>query len=195
MGGRRIKNISGTRAGGLRAAAKIKEKYGEDFYKKAGYKGAHARVNPYKGFKEDPSLAKMVGSIGGHRSHRCRIITPADNMRDDEWAFLLKMSNRAAGELRQIDKVISAVDQHNVYYAVSDYWQKGDWVSAVTKVCNHRNYFKALLLVVQREFDNYSERVEGQPRRSRDRESLRVIRNVRKALITLGEENGELKKD
>ena len=60
--------MSGTKAGGAKAAATNKAKYGEDFYKRLGHRGGS--VCGRKGFALNPELAKIAGSIGGHRSKR-----------------------------------------------------------------------------------------------------------------------------
>lgn len=60
--------MAGTRAGGLEAAAVIKKKYGEDFYKRAGRKGGKAGTTG--GFASSKSLAKRAGRKGGKSSRR-----------------------------------------------------------------------------------------------------------------------------
>jgi len=60
--------MSGTKAGGLKAAAKVKEKYGKDFYKIQGAKGG--RNGHTGGFAYNPALAVVAGSRGGKNSRR-----------------------------------------------------------------------------------------------------------------------------
>lgn len=60
--------MAGTKAGGLKAAATNKAKYGEDFYKKAGQRGG--RNGHTGGFASNRELAKEAGRKGGMISRR-----------------------------------------------------------------------------------------------------------------------------
>lgn len=60
--------MSGTRAGGLKAAATNKARYGSDFYAGIGAKGG--RNGHTGGFAANPALAKIAGAIGGRKSRR-----------------------------------------------------------------------------------------------------------------------------
>lgn len=60
--------MSGTKAGGLKAAATNIEKYGDDFYKRIGQKGG--RNGHTGGFASNPALAKIAGRKGGSKSRR-----------------------------------------------------------------------------------------------------------------------------
>ncbi|MGW5074029.1 hypothetical protein [Rhodococcus sp. NPDC004095] len=62
--------MSGTKAGGLKAARKNKELHGEDFYKKIGAKGGATPTQIPKGFAANPKLASFAGTKGGHKSRR-----------------------------------------------------------------------------------------------------------------------------
>ena len=55
--------MAGTRAGGLKAAAKNKSKYGKDFYTRIGKKGG--RNGRTGGFYNNPELARHAGQKGG----------------------------------------------------------------------------------------------------------------------------------
>lgn len=55
--------MAGTRAGGLKAAAKNKEKHGSDFYSRIGKKGG--RNGRTGGFYNNPELARHAGRKGG----------------------------------------------------------------------------------------------------------------------------------
>ena len=57
----------GTRAGGLKAAQKIKEKHGDDFFRIQGAVGGFMG-NKNKGFRVHPELTKTAGAKGGSRS-------------------------------------------------------------------------------------------------------------------------------
>lgn len=62
------KIMAGTKAGGLKAAAKNKEKHGSDFYSRIGKKGGqNGRTG---GFATNPELAKIAGRKGGLISRR-----------------------------------------------------------------------------------------------------------------------------
>ena len=60
--------MAGTKAGGLKAVATNKAKYGEDFYKKAGQKGG--RNGHTGGFASNHDLAVEAGRKGGMKSKR-----------------------------------------------------------------------------------------------------------------------------
>ena len=60
--------MSGTKAGGLKAAARNKEIHGEDFYARIGKKGG--LVCGMKGFALNPELARVAGAKGGKISKR-----------------------------------------------------------------------------------------------------------------------------
>ena len=60
--------MSGTIAGGLKAARANIEKYGKDFYKIQGAKGG--RNGHTGGFAANPELAKAAGAKGGRISRR-----------------------------------------------------------------------------------------------------------------------------
>lgn len=60
--------MPGTKAGGLKAAATNKAKYGADFYKIQGAKGG--RIGRTGGFAANPVLASLAGAKGGRLSKR-----------------------------------------------------------------------------------------------------------------------------
>lgn len=60
--------MSGTKAGGKKAALTNIKKYGKDFYRINGAKGGH---NGHTGgFAANPELAKIAGQKGGRISRR-----------------------------------------------------------------------------------------------------------------------------
>lgn len=60
--------MAGTKAGGLKAAATNKAKYGKGFYSRIGKKGGqNGRTG---GFATNPKLAKIAGRKGGLISRR-----------------------------------------------------------------------------------------------------------------------------
>lgn len=72
----------GTKAGGQKAAATTKAKYGEDFYKKNGAKGG--RSGHTGGFAANPALARIAGAKGGRISRRGPAKTAAKNSSNPE---------------------------------------------------------------------------------------------------------------
>ena len=60
--------MSGTKAGGRKAAETNKQKYGHDFYANIGRKGG--RNGNTGGFAANPELARIAGAIGGRKSKR-----------------------------------------------------------------------------------------------------------------------------
>lgn len=70
--------MSGTKAGGLKAAKTNKKRYGKDFYKNNGAKGGKA--TGLKGFALNRELAKKAGVKGGAMSKRSGKITTASNV-------------------------------------------------------------------------------------------------------------------
>lgn len=62
--------MAGTREGGLKAAATLKAKKGNDFYVRIGRKGGRAEV--VKGFGTNRTIASLAGSKGGRISRARR---------------------------------------------------------------------------------------------------------------------------
>ena len=60
--------MPGTKAGGLKAAATNKAKYGDGFYSNIGAKGG--RNGKTGGFASNPALARLAGAKGGKKSRR-----------------------------------------------------------------------------------------------------------------------------
>ena len=60
--------MAGTKAGGAKAAATNKAKYGADFYSKIGQKGGQNGTTG--GFAANRELAKIAGQKGGRISRR-----------------------------------------------------------------------------------------------------------------------------
>ena len=67
--------MAGTKAGGMKAAATNKAKFGSDFYAKIGAKGGkNGRTG---GFAANPELARIAGAKGGRISRRGKKAAPA----------------------------------------------------------------------------------------------------------------------
>lgn len=62
--------MTGTRAGGLRAAQTNKELYGKDFYKNMGKIGGSRSHQATRFFALHPDIAKTAGAKGGRTSTR-----------------------------------------------------------------------------------------------------------------------------
>ena len=60
--------MAGTKAGGMKAAATNKARYGNDWYRKIGQIGG--RNGTTGGFAANPALAKIAGAKGGRISRR-----------------------------------------------------------------------------------------------------------------------------
>ncbi|HET9721894.1 MAG TPA: hypothetical protein VFP32_02595 [Candidatus Saccharimonadales bacterium] len=60
--------MSGTKAGGQKAAATNKAKYGPDFYARIGQMGG--KLGHTGGFFADRELARKAGQVGGRISRR-----------------------------------------------------------------------------------------------------------------------------
>lgn len=60
--------MAGTKAGGLKATATNKAKYGEGFYARIGRMGG--QNGHTGGFAANPELAKLAGAKGGRKSRR-----------------------------------------------------------------------------------------------------------------------------
>ena len=83
--------MSATREGGLKAAKKNKQLYGEDFYKKIGAKGG--RAGNTGGFYANRELAREAGRKGGSKSSRKGIKNKAKEPRKATW--LKRLLSRA----------------------------------------------------------------------------------------------------
>lgn len=173
--------MSGTPEGGRKAAAKTKELYGLKQVKQWGAENCAKRKHHYMGFKEDAELASRAGAKGGGLGHRHRTINAGDPLRDEEWAVILKLVNRACGVIRLKDNSIDAIEQHNIYHKVFELWEKQDWVTAMTKVSSHPEFQVQFYTELVKEYLYYTELVKGQSRRTPDREHLRIVRNIKAA--------------
>lgn len=72
--------MAGSKEGGKKAALTMKERYGNDVYKRLGQKGGKVVTDKPKGFAANHELAKRAGAKGGRKSKR----GPAKNKEDKE---------------------------------------------------------------------------------------------------------------
>lgn len=63
--------MAGTKAGGQKAAATNKTKYGKDFYARIGKMGG--QLGHTGGFYADRELARKAGQMGGRISRRTKV--------------------------------------------------------------------------------------------------------------------------
>ena len=75
--------MSGTRQGGLKAAKKNLENYGDNFYRLIGSKGG--RKTGKKGFALNPALASVAGRKGGLKSRRTGVTTGQGKEKEYVW--------------------------------------------------------------------------------------------------------------
>lgn len=87
--------MAGTKAGGIKAAATNKEKYGSEFYASIGRKGG--QNGHTGGFAANPELARIAGSIGGKISKRGKA---KGNKSAEE-----KLSKAARREVAEYEKI------------------------------------------------------------------------------------------
>lgn len=171
--------MAGNPISGRKAAMTTKQRYGEGAFQKWGAEGNKKRINPKPLFK-DKAAASKAGTTGGKRGKRHRNITLGSKLTAGEWGILLKLSNRAAGQLR-LRGEIDVIEQHNVYHHVMDAWEHGAWLDAIINVLKHPLYIESLGKTIEEECLIYEKKVEGQPRHSYDREYYSELRNVRAA--------------
>ena len=75
--------MSGTKAGGLKAAKKNKERHGKDFYRIIGSKGG--QNGHTGGFAANPELARKAGAKGGRISRRTGVATGQGKEKEYIW--------------------------------------------------------------------------------------------------------------
>lgn len=171
--------MSGTTEGGKKAAARVRQEYGTDAYAKWGREGHRVRKISVGGLN-DPNRVKEIAAKGGATSHRARKITVNDKLRPDEWGVLLKIINSTAGKLRlaEGEDSFSAMEQHAICYRVFEYWEKEDWVGAMTRISTHPMWVDVLGELLEETSAYYTKRSKGTPRLSEDRELARIYRNL-----------------
>jgi uncharacterized protein len=67
--------MAGTQAGGRKAAATNKMRYGANFYELIGRRGG--KISRGGGFAKDPQLARVAGAKGGRASRRTKTSSAA----------------------------------------------------------------------------------------------------------------------
>lgn len=77
--------MSGTKAGGLKAAMKNKKLHGDDFYRIIGSKGGQQKPSKPRGFAANPELASIAGAKGGRISRRTGVTTGQGKEKEYVW--------------------------------------------------------------------------------------------------------------
>ena len=75
--------MPGTKAGGMKAAKKNKERYGDNFYRMIGSKGG--QNGHTGGFAANPALAREAGAKGGRISRRTGVTTGQGKEKEYIW--------------------------------------------------------------------------------------------------------------
>ncbi len=125
--------MSGTSAGGKKAAGINKNRYGDDYYSRLGkiggkkgrgksYGGGFAYVAP----GQTENNGKRFASMGGYLSKRSRRIEVGDKLRNDEINELLVLGIRALGTMR-LNGVIDVTTEHANHVTLYTKAGEGDW--------------------------------------------------------------------
>ena len=125
--------MSGTSAGGKKAAIINKNRYGDDYYSKLGkvggkkgrgksYGGGFAYVAP----GQSENNGKRFAAMGGYLSKRSRHVKVGDKLRNDEINELLALGVRTLGTMR-MNGVIDVVDEHKNHVTLYTKAGEGDW--------------------------------------------------------------------
>ena len=75
--------MPGTKIGGMKAAKKNKELYGDNFYRMIGSKGG--QNGHTGGFAANPALARVAGAKGGRISRRTGVTTGQRKEKEYIW--------------------------------------------------------------------------------------------------------------
>lgn len=170
--------MAGTPEGGRKAAAKVKQKYGERVFAEWGRRASRTGMGGFANLDRDK--ASEIAIKGGQSGHRARSITLDDKLRPDEWGVLLKLVNSTADKIRlsEGEESMSAIDQHSIYHKVFDYWEKEDWVGAMLNISDHPKWAETFEELLADIVAYYNKQIAGQPRHSEDRETARIYRNL-----------------
>lgn len=107
--------MSGTKLGGMKAAATNKVKHGADFYQRIGRKGG-SKVTGKGGFAGNPELARRAGAKGGRISKR------------GTYSYQLNKIEPLADEIREEyangDSLLAISKRHNISYNVLSKWSR-----------------------------------------------------------------------
>lgn len=75
--------MSGNKIGGMKAAKKNRERYGDDFYRMIGSKGG--QNGHTGGFAANPALARTAGAKGGRISRRTGVTNGQGKEKEYIW--------------------------------------------------------------------------------------------------------------
>lgn len=97
--------MAGTKAGGLKALATNKQRYGEDFYRSIGSKGGKAGHTGGFAFGDN---GQKYGAIGGKLSRRGRIIRVGDPLKPTEVMILTTMAQKILNNLVEEKEILES---------------------------------------------------------------------------------------
>lgn len=93
--------MAGTKAGGLKASATNKKRFGKDFYRAIGRRGG--QNGHTGGFADNPALARTAGAKGGRMSKR----GPARKNNE-----LTKKESEKLEKNARLDALLEKIDNH-----------------------------------------------------------------------------------
>lgn len=109
--------MSGSKIGGLKAAATNKERHGNDFYARIGAKGG-SRSTPTGGFGADHERARIAGAKGGSISRRDEAKTWYEKNKHE-----IEYMRQDGFTIREIGSVLGC-SQQKIYYVLNKYGRK-----------------------------------------------------------------------
>lgn len=115
--------MAGTRAGGLKASATSKARYGKDFYANIGAKGGKAGHTGGFAYK---NYGAKFGAMGGVVSRRGRVINKGDELRGDEIQKICSIGGLIISDLLKKGRISEAEMNHalGTLFAMTDtYWE------------------------------------------------------------------------
>lgn len=173
-------DIAGNREGGIKAAQTVKEKYGEDAFRKWGGIGNASRKNPYHGFT-DKTLAAEAGAKGGTSGHRSRKITKDSPLRDDEWGVLGRVIIDVLNNM--LEQGMDKSDYNSYGFATLAAWEVNKWYNLLAMFNdNDRSIMGNIKNSLAEEYDEYMQKEDSTIRHSLSWERLRVLRNLKTAI-------------
>lgn len=109
--------MSGSKIGGLKAAATNKERHGNDFYARIGAKGG-SRSTPTGGFGADHERARIAGAKGGSISRRDEAKTWYEKNKHE-----IEYMRQDGFTMKEICSALGC-SQQRIYYVLNKYGRK-----------------------------------------------------------------------